>query len=568
MNSQPFKLDGRVVAVVAVLAVLILAIAVPAAWKHRESNPPVASSPDSVAQNPAFSEPKTFRFYQESPTSLDPALASDAYSSTIIAQIYSPLVGLTSDLEPTPQVADSWTISRDGLTYVFHIRAGVRFHHGREVTARDFAYSLTRQFKEPFRSQGLASGYLDAIDGVQEFLKGKAKRIRGIEVVDSHQLRIRLSRPYHALLSALALDQTSAVPEELLEKHGNAMLEVQPVGCGPYRFVRREGQTAVVLAANPDYFMGKPGIDTLVFYSPSGDVTVQGANALLDGRATLSAIPIDRIEEFRARGGITLLRWQDLTLSFLGMNESMPPLDDMHVRQAVAMAIDRQAMLDVQPEGKFLAQGIVPAGLPGYSPVQRTYPHDLEKARRLLAEAGYGPGHPLPPLHLYRRATTDPKLLEIDSTMVRSLAEAGISLQVHELNWDKLNDMIIARKAPLFSLSWVADIPDPDTFLRALFYSSSASNYFHYANARVDSLLDVARAAVDPVVRQTAYDGAEKTILHDAPFVPLFHPTSFVALRDNVVGLEMNPLGISTLAMEKLRFQEPRQDADRRSAQR
>jgi len=565
MSSLPFKLDARLLAV-ALLAVLILAIAVPAALKHRDETP-AASSPDSSAQTQESAEPKIFRFYQESPTSLDPALASDAYSSTVIAQIYSPLVGLTSDLEPTPQVADSWTISRDGLTYVFHIRPGVRFHHGREVTAQDFAYSLTRQFKEPFRSQGLAAGYLDAIEGVPEFLKGKAKRIRGIQALDRHRLRIQLSHPYHALLSALALDQTSAVPAELLEAHGNAMLEVNPIGCGPFRFVRREGSSAVVLAANADYFMGKPAIDTLVFYSPTGDVTVQGANALLDGRATLSAIPIDRIEEFRARGGITLLRWQDLTLSFLGMNAAIPPLNDTRVRQAVAMAIDRQAMLDVQPEGKFLAQGIVPAGLPGYSPVQRTYPHDLEKARRLLSEAGYGPGHPLPALHLYRRATTDPKLREIDSTLVRSLAEAGISLQVHELNWEKLNDMIIGRKAALFSLSWVADIPDPDTFLRALFYSSSSTNYFHYANARVDSLLDVARAADDPAVRQSAYDRAEQTILHDAPFVPLFHPTSFVALRDNVVGLEMNPLGISTLAMEKLRFQEPK-DAERRSAQR
>ena len=570
MTSFPIKPGPRLLALAA-LAVVILAIAVPTALKRQnDSNPDRSPAGGSAVDDPtgAATGPKIFRFYQESATSLDPALASDSYSSTVIAQIYSPLVGLTSDLEPTPQVADSWTISRDGLTYVFHIRPGVRFHNGREVTAHDFAYCLTRQFVEPFRSQGLAAGYLDAIDGVPQFLRGQAKEIRGIQVLDDHRLRIKLSRPYRALLSALALDQTSAVPRELLEAHGNAVLEVDPVGCGPFRFVRRDGQNSVVLAANADYFMGKPAIDTLVFYAPKGDVISQGADALLDGRATLSSIPVDRFEEFRAREGITLLRWQDLTLSFLGMNNAMPPLNDARVRKAVAVAIDRQAMLELQPEGKLLAQGILPAGLPGYSPMPRTYPHDVAKARQLLVEAGYGPKHPLPTLALYHRITTNTKLREIDSLMVHSLAEAGITVAVHEVPWEKLNELITTRKAPLFNLSWVADIPDPDTFLRALFYSSSSTNYFRYSNPMVDSLLNVAQRADDPTVRQRAYDGAEETILREAAFVPLFHPTSFVGLRDNVVGLQMNPLGISTLAMEKLRFSEPRHDAERRTAQR
>src|SRR5262245_48637918 len=237
MKSFPTQAGPRAI-VGAALVILALAVAIPVVWKRPTNEPGSSSSTGSSDPMPSVSGPpsgpRVFRFYQESPTTLDPALAADAYSSTVIAQIYSPLVGLTSDLEPTPQVADSWTISRDGLTYVFHIRSGVRFHTGREVTAQDFAYSLTRQFKEPFRSQGLASGYLDAIQGVPQFLKGSAKQISGIQVLDRHRLKIQLSRPYHALLSALALDQTSCVPPELLEKHGNAMLEVDPIGCGPF----------------------------------------------------------------------------------------------------------------------------------------------------------------------------------------------------------------------------------------------------------------------------------------------------------------------------------------------
>ncbi len=568
MKLFSIKPGPRAIAVSA-LGVLLLGLAVPIIWKPSSLDSraivdlPKPAVVDTVVAAP---EPQVFRFFQESPSTLDPGLAADAYSSTVIAQIYSPLVGLTSNLEPTPQVADSWTISRDGLKYVFHIREGVRFHTGREVTAEDFAYSLTRIFKEPFLSEGLAAGYLDAIDGVHDFIAGKAQEIRGIRVVDSRNLEITLTHPYRPLLSALALDQTSAVPRELFEQKGKEALEQEPVGCGPYRFVRREGSQGVILAANADYFMGRPAIDTLVFHAPSGDVVSVGADALLDGRATLSTLPADRIEEFRARPGITMLRWQDLTLAFLGMDATLPPLDDARVRQAVALSVNRQAMLDLQPEGKTLAQGILPPGLPGYTPIQKTYSHDVAKAKELLAQAGYGPERPFPTLEIYKSITTNAMNLRIDSLLVRSLAEAGIPAETKYVTWSVLDSLITGRKAGLFTLSWVADIPDPDTFLRALFYSTSSTNYFRYSNTEVDSLLDVARGAEDPIVRQSAYEQAEETILRDAPFVPLHHPASFIGLRDNVVGLEMNPLGISTLAMEKLRFAGPRQGEDLRSA--
>jgi oligopeptide transport system substrate-binding protein len=568
MNLFPIK-PGPAVVAISALALVALAVAIPIVWKPA-AQPPAGtdgSNPSGAgdAAPAPPTEPTVFRFFQESPTNLDAALASDAYSSTVIAQIYSPLVGLTSNLEPTPQVADSWTISRDGLTYVFHIREGVRFHNGRAVTAADFAYSITRVFTEPFLSEGLAAGYLDAIDGVPKFIEGKARAIRGIQVLDHRRLRITLSRPYRPLLTALALDQTSAVPREILEARGKSGLEIQPVGCGPFRFVRREGTQGIVLAANSDYFMGRPAIDTLVFHAPQGDVKSQGADALLDGRATLSALPADRIEEFRARRGITMLRWQDLSLAFLGMNATIKPLDDRRVRQAIALAVDRQGMLDLQPEGRTLAQGILPPGLPGYTPIHKTYEHDVARARKLLAEAGYGPGRRLPPLKIYRSITTNAKTLQIDSLMVRSLREAGISVAMNYVTWAVLERLITNRKAALFSLSWVADIPDPDTFLRALFYSSSGTNYFRYSNATVDSLLDLARAADDPTLRQSAYERAEELILREAPFVPLHNPASFIGLREEVVGLEMNPLGISTLAIEKLHFAEPRRDEERRS---
>ena len=533
-----------------VLAAVVIAIAVPAVVDQYFSATRRSERGRSKA-SAAHAARSTFRFYQEMPSTLDPALASDSYSSSIVAQIYSPLVGLTSELEPTPQVAESWTISHDGRRYVFHIRPGVRFHNGREVTASDFEYSLTRVFREPFRSEGLAANYLDAIVGVPEFESGRAKHIRGIRAIDRRRLEITLTRPYSALLTALALDQTAAIPPEIAEEAPRA-LDRTPIGTGPYRFVRQNDHE-IVLAANPRYFMGPPGIDTLVFFAPPGDVNAQGADALLDGQATLSQLPVSRIEEFRARPGISVLKWNDLSLAFIGMNARMRPLDDERVRRAIALAIDRQAILNTSPEGKSLATGILPPGLPGYTPALKAYMRDVASAKALLAKAGFGSRNPLPELVLWK-SNSSVSGRAADTVVVRSLLEAGIRVRLHYVSWGILDSVITQRKAPLFGLSWVADIPDPDTFLRALGYSRSSSNYFGFRSDPVDSLLDLARNSADPDARMSAYRHAEEAIVRAAPFVPLYHTASFIGIRDDVQGLEMNPLGISTIQMEKLRF--------------
>lgn len=567
--TRMFRAAGAKTLVLVALAVVGLAVAIPSMLKRVPPTSPPETGDKEKRPEAGGGPAKTtvFRFYQEDPGTIDPALASDSYSSAVVAQIYSPLVGLTSDLEPTPQVAESWTISRDGLRYVFHIRPGVRFHNGREVTADDFLYSLTRVFREPYRSQGLAAGYLDAIEGVHAFVAGKAKRVSGIRALSRYMLEIRLERPYSSLLTALALDQTSAVPREQIEKGGPGSLETNPMGTGPFRFVRREAHQAIVLAANPDYFMGRPAIDTLIFYSPTGDVATLGAEALLEGHATLSLLPSGRIEEFRARPGIAVLRWNDLSLSFIGMNAGKPPLDDVRVRKAIALAMDRQGMLNERPEGKSLATGILPPGLPGYAPAPKVYVRDVSAARALLREADYGPGHPLPTLTMMKSIGSN-DTRAVDSVMVSSLAEAGIRVVIRPASWATLEDAITHRKAELFGLAWVADIPDPDTFLRALFYSASSTNYFDFRDGSVDSLLDLARATVDPTVRMAAYRSAEERILRAAPFVPLYNTASFIGLEDDVEGLEMNPLGLSTLAIEKLRFAPPNSNGDGRRATR
>ena len=553
-------------ALVAIIAGAIAAPRLRGPWPGlKESRGP--SGQNSEGPEALASGTQVFRYYSERLGTLDPALASDAYSSIVIAQIFSPLVGLTSDLEPVPQVAESWTISRDGLVYLFHLHKDVRFQNGREVQASDFVYSLTRLFKEPFRTDGLAAGYLDAIVGVPEFIAGRSKVIRGIRALDRYRLEVRLSRPYSALLSALALDQASVVPRECVEAPGKKHFADYPVGCGPFHLAYRRGKEALILAANQDYFLGKPAIDSIIFYTPKSveGVDTDGARALLRGEAAMANLPLNLLAQVKARPNIRIVRWQDLSLSFVGMNVKKPPLDDRRVRQAIALAMDRTAMHGLWPEGKVLSQGILPPGLPGYSPEPRTYAHDPDAARRLLASAGYGPSHPLPVMTLWK-STANQSVRQVDTVMVKSLEEAGIRVKLKYVSWTELDSVITGRHGQLFGLAWVADIPDPDTFLRSLFYSSSGTNYFRYADRAVDSLLDVAQRTANPDVRMSAYRSVEARVVAAAPLVPLFHSSTFVGLREEVSGLEVNPLGISTLAMEKLRIGKPVTARDPRQA--
>jgi len=563
--------DGQFSPVAITAALVLIIVAALAAPRLRTPGNGAGSKAGVTEQERGGAEapsagPQVFRYFSEQPGTLDPALASDAYSSIVIAQLFSPLVGLTSDLEPVPQVAESWTISRDGLVYVFQLHRGVRFHNGREVQASDFVYSLTRLFKEPFRSQGLAAGYLDAIVGVPEFVSGRSKEIRGIRALDRYRLEVRLSRPYGALLSALALDQASVVPRECVEARGKRPFAKYPVGCGPFRLTYWHDER-LVLASNHQYFLGKPTIDSIVFYTPKGSadgVDTEGAKALLRGDAAMANLPLNLLDELKGRPSIRIVRWQDLSLSFIGMNVAKPPLNDARVRRAIALAMGREEMLGLWPAGKVLSQGILPPGLPGYSTEGRTYPHDPGAARRLLASAGYGPGHPLPSMTLWK-ATANQSVRQVDSLMVRTLADSGIRVKLRYVSWAALDSIITGRRAQLFGLAWVADIPDPDTFLRSLFYSTSGTNYFRYSDRRVDSLLNVAQRTADPEARMSAYRAVETRVVQAAPLVPLFHSSTFIGLREEVSGLEVNPLGISTLAMEKLRVgksvrtREPRQ---------
>jgi ABC-type transport system substrate-binding protein len=249
---------------------------------------------------------------------------------------------------------------------------------------------------------------------------------------------------------------------------------------------------------------------------------------------------------------IEIHRYQDLALNFMGMNTSVKPLNDVRVRRAIAYAVDRRALADLSPGTRREAQGILPPGLASYSPAPKTLPYSPETARRLLSEAGHPGGRGLRPIPFYTAQSGSSEVAKSLAQLKSDLADVGIDLEVHQVTWPELNAKIERHEAPLFQLGWVADLPDPDSFLRSLFEPGGTANYFDFRDVETGESLERGASQTNPLERTRIYRGLEKSVLDKAPLVPLFHSIGVIASRRSVHGLKPGPMGMGALALERV----------------
>src|SRR6185503_561923 len=235
---------------------------------------------------------------------------------------------------------------------------------------------------------------------------------------------------------------------------------------------------------------------------------------------------------------------------FLGIQTGMPPWEDARVRKAIAQAIDRKAVLQISAATRREAVGIVPPGLPGYSPSPKAPPYDPEAAKALLAQAGYPGGRGLPPLRFYTAQTGSSAVVKSNERLRDDLARVGIKLDIHEVPWSRLIELIEDSAAPAFQLGWIADLPDPDAFLRTLFEPGGSANYFNFLDPDTAVALERGASETNPIERARIYRELEKSILDKAPLVPLFHSMGMIASRREVHGLTPGPMGIASLDLE------------------
>jgi len=485
-----------------------------------------------------------------SPRTLDPALATDIYSVSVLQQVFDGLVQFDRNLNIIPAIARSWKVSQDGLTYTFYLREGVRFHNGREATADDFIYSFTRIIDPKTKSP--AAHLLDRIIGFKEFQGGKAPHLRGIRTIDRYSFEVRLTEPYSPFLSILGMNKFKLFPKEEVEKSGIDFGKF-PLGTGPFKFASMKEDEEIVLEANPDYFEGRPYLDKIIFKIFHGAPREKILKEFKEGGLEESFIPPEEVEDMAKTKSYLFIQKPILSLRFYGLNGLSKPLDNKKLRKAINFAIDKQSIISGIHKNQFhLANGILPPGMPGYNPTKNHYLFNESQSIKLLSESDSSRSEGTSTIEIWSASKSEAALRELNE--IRSqLKKVGVPTTLHfETTWSNFESMLRANKAPIFIYAWYADFPDPDNFLGTLFHSKSTYNFTAYHNPEVDRLLDRAKVERDYLKRMEMYRKIEEIILNDAPIVPMVNHLFQMAYQPYVRGIEVNALGGPYIPMKKI----------------
>jgi peptide/nickel transport system substrate-binding protein/oligopeptide transport system substrate-binding protein len=452
------------------------------------------------------------------------------------------LVQVDGKLGLRPALARFWQASQDGRVWTFQLRPGVRFHHGRELTADDVVYSFTRLLEPQNRSPSFR--LFMRVQGADAFRAGTADHVAGFEVLDPYTLRITLSEPYALFIHHLVMTAAKIVPRDEVEQLGEVFGQ-HPVGTGPFRLVRWEPDASIVLEAYPDHFRRRPYLDQLHFRIFPRSKLKAALAAFEQGELEETQLPVQVRQRLLNEPHYRVVRQPLLATLFLLLDTQPGPLHHPQVRQAINYAINREAINGTLRQGySRTASGILPFGMPGYNFDLHGYPYDPEHARRLLAEAGYPNGQGLGPLELWTSVESD--IAKAEHTAVkRALEQLGLTVQLRTASsWTQYKREIIGKRpGGIYRYAWYADFADPYNFLYTLFHSTSPGNYTNYANPQVDRLLDQAQRELDQRKRLALYRQAESLIMEDAPTVNLVYYAMERLFQPYVRGIEVQALG-------------------------
>ena len=485
------------------------------------------------------------------PVTLDPALFSGIYAMNVANNIFDGLVEFDENLNVRPAIAKIWKISRDHRTYLFKLRRGVTFHHGREVTAQDFAYSFQRILDPALKSP--AASLFRKIKGAQAFQAGTSRSVAGLRVKDTHTLVIELEEPFAPFLSILAMANAKVVPKEKVK----ANFGQHPIGTGPFRFTAWKPEEEITLTANPNYYAGQPRLKSLRFMIYQNVDWEKIYADFEQGHLDQSLIPSGQHQALDTpnakEDSPNLISKPGLNVVYLGLNNDLDAFKDRRVRQAIYYAVDREKIVRDSARWRSApTQGILPPGIAGFDPYFNGYRYDPQKARQLLAEAGYPQGKGIPAIELWTVAKTDRVKQQLEGYR-DYLAAIGIQVVPKvAANWKEFIKRINDKQAAMFYAAWYADFPDPDNFLYTLCHSQSRTNRMNYHNPQVDRLLDQARSEVDYEKRVELYRQIERMVMQDAPLIAQ-HVNSFnYVFQPWVKGIQMNHLGAMYLPFRKI----------------
>lgn len=533
------------------------------------------------AGNEAQDDRSVFRYNMaEGQTSLDPAFANNQANVWATTQLFNGLIDLNSRLEPSPSIAEAWSVSDDGTVYTFDIRPGIHFHDspvfpegkGREVTAEDVVYSLKRIVDPATASSG---AWVFAT---------KAKRAEDgslaedwVTAVSTYRVQITLNQPYSSFLFRLAMPYGFVVPREAVEEYGKDFRR-NPVGTGPFHFKSWEEGNRLIMLKNPHYFRrdqyGKPlpyldavqvsfiaekNSELLSFQEGNLDfISFSGQPNLVD-----KILQKDGSIRLNFVGKYLVDKEQYMNTEYLGFvmdpaayEDANHPILNKQFRQAMNYAINRREMLAylLSNLGRPGNQGFVPRALPSFHPEEVVgYSYDPDKAAELLAEAGYPGGEGLPEITLYS-GTQSKDLLEYCQKQWEAIG-IKVNIQINPVPTHK--EMTENQRAPFFRGSWLADYPEAENYFSCFYsknFAPNGPNKTHFTNAEFDALYEQALVETDRAKKFALYHQMDNLLIEEAPFVILYYDEILRVIQPNVTGLEPNAMNIPKL--ERTKFME------------
>lgn len=542
MNNKLVLGAGAVAAVlvIALAAVLFLVIGGGGDKKDATASTDGSASPTAGAKASGTPSSGELRVRGTDPLFLDPAVAQDAESATYIVEIFSGLVRLDNDLKLQPDLAQSWDVSPDGKMYTFHLNPKAKFQDGRLVTANDVKYSWERALS-PDTASVVASNFLGDIVGAKDVANGNAKEISGLKVIDDETLQVTIDAAKSYFLYKLTYPTAFVVDQKQISANPKRWT-LKPNGTGPYKLAKWSLGDTLVLQANDDFYLGPPKLKTITFQLSGGSslATYQ------DGSIDVTGVGLDDLATVQDTSNALNKEYHkadDAAIDYIGFNTNTPPFDDPKVRQAFAMSVDRAKIASVVLKSAIpVATGLIPPGIPGYTADDKTYQYDPQKAKQLLSESKYANNMPQITLAETGAGGT---VGDTTQAIVQSWKEnLGVDVQVQQAESGTFFNDIDEGRYQMFHLGWIMDYPDPEDVLDVLFYSKSRQNSTHYNNPDVDKKLEQARTESDPAKRTALYQDVEKTIVQDAPWMPMFFETEYALVKPYVSGYTLPPMVI------------------------
>jgi oligopeptide transport system substrate-binding protein len=446
---------------------------------------------------------------------LDPALSEEG-AGGIIGALFSSLVQMDKNSQPIPDLAEKWDVNSDKTVYTFHLRKNAAFHNGSPVTARDVKFSWERACN-PATGSPKAQTYLGDIVGAVDLLEGKAAEIRGLKVIDDLTLQVTLDGPKPYFLSKIACPAAFIVDRANVIQGSDWYSRAN--GSGPFKIKQWTKGQVLVLERNENYYLGPAKLKNVVFRIFSGMPVTMYENSEID-IAQVSLSENDKVNDPSNPLNKELLTAKEPAMGYLGFNVAMPPFDNPKVRQAFAMALDLDKIVEVSLKDIAERTGsLLPPAMPGYNPGLKPLAFNPVQAKKLLEESGLNLDD-FPPVTLYVNLGASPAEEAMVAMWKQNL---GIEVKIEVVSEMKeYIRRIHAREFQLFSGSWRADYLDPQNFLEVLFQSHSQENYTGYSNPEIDTALAAAAVEQNPQKRLEMYREIEKKILNDLPVVPYY----------------------------------------------